>query len=207
VSRPAQAGSPIWFIEAAGRVWGPYPEARLASFVAEGRVARETLVGTRPEGPFAPAVQQARLRGLFGETGPDREVEAEVAALAPRPAARPQPRAEPVRAAAPEPREERVAEPGPGAEAARPLLVWTSLASVKGDRFEAALGGFGPFVRVQPGLWLVRARMGPAALRNALTRRMQAGDSLIVIHAPLDQTAWFNLDGETDRTLRQLWMG
>jgi hypothetical protein len=27
----------------------------------------------------------------------------------------------------------------------------------------------------------------------------------MVVDAPLGQAAWFNLDGETDRTLRQLW--
>ena len=57
-----------------------------------------------------------------------------------------------------------------------------------------------------PGLWLVRAKLGPAGLRNALTRRLESEDCVMVIAAPLNQAAWFNLDGETDRTLRQLWM-
>ena len=205
MSRAAQAGAPLWFIEAAGRVWGPYPEARLANFVAEGRVARETLVGPRPEGPFGPAVRQARLRGLFGETGPSGSDLDDTPAEPAQPT-RLQPRSQPAREAAPEPRVGRPAQTAAQPDPGRPLLVWTSLAGGRADRFEDVLDGVGPFARVQPGLWLVRSPLGPAALRNALTRRMQAGDSLMVVHASLDQAAWFNLDGETDRSLRQLWM-
>ena len=54
-------------------------------------------------------------------------------------------------------------------------------------------------------LWLVRARTGASALRNALTRRIGSDDALMVVEAPLEQAAWFNLAGDADRTMRQLW--
>jgi len=174
VGRTAGAGSGRWYIQAAGKVWGPYPESRVAEFVGEGRVAPDTLMGSRPEGPFAPAAHQYQLCGLFG------------AAV--------QPLAEAV-----EPLGGRVA-----AEA-KSLMVWASLGSQRTERFEALLGVYGPFLKVQPGLWLVRARIGAAGLRNALTRRLDAGDRLMVVEAELTEAAWFNLDGETDRALRQLW--
>jgi hypothetical protein len=184
MNRPVETGA-LWFIQAAGRVWGPYPEARMTSLVEEGRVAGETLVGSRPEGPFAPAAHQARLRALFGGAEP-----------APEPQPQPQPRA---------------AAPSPAAQveagAAQALLVFTTLTGPRADSFEGLLGAHGPYVRVQAGLWLVRTRMGPASLRNVLTRRLEAGDTLMVVAAGADQAAWFNIDGETDRTLRQLWMG
>lgn len=175
-SRPAPAAA--WFVQAGDRVWGPYPQARIEAFVAEGRVAAETLMAPAPEGPFRPAAQQPPLQGLFGDA-------ARVSAAG----------------------EARPAEPSPAPATApeRPLLVWAALKSQRPERFEALLGAFGPFVRVGPGLWLVRARSGPAALRNAMTRRLEAADSLMVLEAPLGQAAWFNIDGQTDRALRQLW--
>ena len=185
MNRPVESGASVWFIQAAGRVWGPYPETRMTSFVDEGRVAADTLVGVRPEGPFAPAAHQMRLRGLFG--GHDfAEMESASELAAPIPA-HPQAKVE--------------------AGAARPMLVVTTLKGARADSFEALVGAHGPYVRVQAGLWLVRTPMSPASLRNVLTRRMEAGDSVMVVAAAADQAAWFNLDGETDRTLRTLWMG
>ena len=168
------AGAParVWFVQAAGKVWGPYPDARIEAFVAEGRVAAETLLGTTAEGPFLPAARQARLHRLFGDVG--------LAAEAP--------------------------EPAPAApSAARALMVWAGLKSQAPERFEQAVAAHGPFVRIGADLWLVRSRLGPSALRNALTRRLGQADALMVVEAPLDQAAWFNLDGDADRTMRQLW--
>lgn len=170
----AQAAA-VWFVQAGGKVWGPYPEARIESFVAEGRVAAETLLSPQAEGPFRPAARQARLHRLFGDV--------ELASGDVVPEARAMEEASP----------------------ARPLLVWAALKSQRPDRFEELLGAHGAFVRIGPGLWLVRARLGPAALRNVMTRRLDAGDRLMVLDAPQDQAAWFNLDGDTDKTLRALW--
>ena len=56
---------PRWWIEAAGRVWGPYPQARMEAFVAEGRLTAASLVGESSGGPFAPAALDAALTRLF----------------------------------------------------------------------------------------------------------------------------------------------
>jgi len=172
VSRADGSGGALWFIRAAGRIWGPYPEARMADFVQEGRLAAETPVASTAEGPFVAASHQARLYRLFASP----EADAGPSASGP-----------------------------PEASSSRALLVWASLKSRRPDRLEALIGALGPYVQVEPGLWLVRTSMTPAALRNALTRRLEAEDRLMVLAAPLGQVAWFNLEGETDRTLRQLW--
>ena len=173
----------VWFVQAAGKVWGPYPQARIEDFVSEGRVAAETLMAEAAEGPFLPAARQARLHRLFGDVEPDL-----------------------VGPAGQEERQDRLALLE-GAGAARAVVVWAALKSQSPERFEQALAVHGPFVAVGSGLWLVRARMGPAALRNALTRRLDSSDRLMVLEAPLAQAAWFNIEGEADRTLRQLWGG
>jgi hypothetical protein len=166
----------VWFVQAAGKVWGPYPETRIEAFVAEGRVAAETLLASAAEGPFHPAARQARLHRLFGDVEPAMDGTG-FGAAAPAYA------------------------PGP----ARALMVWVGLKSQRAERFEQLIAAHGPFVRIGADLWLVRTRMAPPALRNALSRRLEATDTLMVMEAPLDQVAWFNLDGDTDRTLRQIW--
>ncbi len=83
----ALAASPVrrlqrrWWIEAAGRVWGPYPQGRMEGFVAEGRLTASSLVAEAPEGPFAPAALEEALSGLFVSP----------ATPAPAPAVRPEP--------------------------------------------------------------------------------------------------------------------
>jgi hypothetical protein len=43
-------------------------------------------------------------------------------------------------------------------------------------------------------------------LRNALSRRLRDGDALLVVEAPLERTAWFNLDQVSEQDLRRLWI-
>lgn len=190
-SQPS-AGAGAWWVQAGGKVWGPYALARVEAFVAEGRVAAETLMAQAEAGPFGPAARQAGLSRLFGEPEPAPERASE---RAPEPA--------PVEAPHRHPAARAAANTAP----ARPLLVWAALTGQKTERFEQLLAAYGDFVRVGPGLWLVRAPFEPAALRNVMTRRLDSTDSIMVMEAPLDRAAWFNLDGETDRTLRQLWGG
>jgi hypothetical protein len=73
------------------------------------------------------------------------------------------------------------------------------------EHFERALGAYGETVRVRPEMWLIRARLAAPALRNALSRRLSGSDHLMVIEAPLEKAAWFNLDGDLDRRLRRVW--
>jgi hypothetical protein len=170
-----------WYVQAEGRVWGPYAETRLAAFVAEGRVGATSLLADDVAGPFAAAVTQPALRPLF------TPVEAEVQSQAPASTS----------AARPAPQQ---------AGEARPLLVFAGFRDGDAATFEAALANHGPYERVSRGVWLVRARMGAAGFRNVLSRRFRAGDTLLVVEAGLEQAAWFNLDQAEERRLRALWI-
>jgi hypothetical protein len=191
----AGPSSHMWYVRAAGGVWGPYPEARVAGFVAEGRVRAETPISPWAEGPFTPAAANPEFHLLFAKAAqsPRPEAPAPVTAV-PRPAAaeRPEP------SATPAPRE---ATPGTGP--LRILVIWAAVDPERLPAFHAVLGGLGAGVTVQPGLWLVQARAAPAAVRNALSRRLAAADQLLVVEATLDQAAWFNLP--RDRDIRALW--
>lgn len=169
-----------WWIAAEGRTWGPYPDARLTGFRDEGRFGPESLVAREEAGPFAPAAETPELARLFAAEGPG-DPEAAAGTLSGE-----------VEASAATP-------------ASRPLLVLTDAPQAEHPAFEAALGGHGEAVRLRPGLWLARVHAGAAALRNALSRRMDGASMLLVVEAPLSAAAWFNLDGGTDRALRRLW--
>ncbi|MHB8284088.1 MAG: hypothetical protein ACYDD1_05380 [Caulobacteraceae bacterium] len=217
-----QTHSPAWYIQAAGRVWGPYPYSRMAEFVGEGRLSPGSLVGAHPGGPFGAAEFRRELLDLFAPAMPG--------AASPSPQAAEPKREEPRQAAAqrPEPSPaiaaptESVAEidvfadpPAPAAlqpvaastsmVPARAMVVWADLASLTPVRFEAVLAAYGPYASIRPGLWLVQARMSPSALRNALSRRLRTEDALLVLQAPLEQVAWFNLAPTAERDLRHLW--
>jgi len=86
-------------------------------------------------------------------------------------------------------------------------VVWADLASLSANQFEALMGRYGAVIAIRPAVWLVQARCDAAALRNALSRRLTGADALMIIHAPLDQAAWFNLDSAAERRLRQVWGG
>ena len=60
---------------------------------------------------------------------------------------------------------------------------------------------------IRPGLWLVQARTNASTLRNLLSRRLGEADALLVVEAPLEQAAWFNLEPARDRELRRMWTG
>jgi len=202
VRRREAGAQTLWYVRAEGRVWGPYPDARMGTFVTEGRISPSSLVCDALEGPFVPAEQLNPLRRLFGLPLLEGEVDATTgesqAAL---------------EAQAPE-RRDRLAglqalleQAGarPAAAASRPILVIAALASLPPTAFESILAQHGPFERLEDGLWLVRTRLAPAALRNALSRRLRADDRLIAVDAPLNRTAWFNLSAEKERRARALW--
>jgi hypothetical protein len=86
-------------------------------------------------------------------------------------------------------------------------LIWAELASLSPDRFEALVARYGAVVALRPTVWLVQARCDAAALRNALSRRLTGADALLIVQAPLDQAAWFNLDSAAERRLREVWGG
>ena len=177
--------SHMWYVKAAGGVWGPYPEARLAGFVAEGRVTADTPVSPWAEGPFAPASATPEFASQL-QPGP-AEVEA------------PEPAQPPAATPAPSPR----AATGPS----RPLLVFAAVAAESAPGFHAALVAAGSGMAIRSGLWLVRTQEGAAALRNRLSRGLGPADALLVVEAPLEHAAWFNLEPARDRELRRLWGG
>jgi hypothetical protein len=208
---PSAAGAePAWFVQAAGQVWGPYSRTRIERFVVEGRLTPLSLVSAHREGPFEPAGARRGLSSLFRDAEPYRHQPAPSVATEPASVALPQREPAPDQAPTTLPKfAPRLDSPevAPSGGALRPLLVWADLESLSAPQFEALLARYGDFVAVRPAVWLVQSRIKAAALRNALSRRLTGADTLMIVHAPLDHAAWFNLDSAAERTLRKLWAG
>jgi len=199
---------PAWFVQAAGRIWGPYSPVRIARFVAEGRVTPQSLLSVEIDGPFHPAGRWRGLAPLFQVQVPKLYHHQPAPIAEAEPASRPTPTVQPKPATNPTPSPRLdTPQPAPSPAPTRPLLVWADLASLSVDRFETLIARYGVLVPIRPGVWLVQARCDAAALRNALSRRLTGADALVIVHAPLDQAAWFNLDSAAERTLRQVWGG
>jgi hypothetical protein len=179
---------------------------RIARFVAEGRVTPHSLLSVEIDGPFHPASRWRGLAPLFHAPKFYHHQPAPIAEA--EPASRPTPTVQPKPATNPTPSPRLdTPQPAPSPAPTRPLLVWADLVSLSVDRFETLIARYGVVVAIRPGVWLVQARCDAAALRNALSRRLTGADALVIVHAPLDQAAWFNLDSAAERTLRQVWGG
>ena len=190
--QPDAPAEPSWFIQAAGQVWGPYKGTRIVRFVAEGRVTPQTLVAAGADGPFHPAGRWRSLAPLFQGPKLYHHQPAPGSKSEPAPRFAPTPKPEPI-------------QPAPSAAPVAPLLVWAELVSLDAGRFGALIARHGGAIAIRPTVWLVQARCSPAALRNALSRHLTGADALMIVHAPLDRAAWFNLDSAAERRLRQLW--
>ena len=213
---PASSSAPqpgqVWYIQAAERVWGPYPQARLASFVVDRRLTADSLIATHASGPFGPAGRRRELERLFEPfaTAPEApEPTPAPTTLQPMPAS---PTPAPAAATPAQPRAATFSRKPPQNRVAagaplRALVVWADLTSLSSVAFEVALAHHGAFVGVRPGVWLIRSASEAASLRNALSRALTGEDALLVLEAPLERAAWFNLDHEAEWNLRQLWSG
>ncbi len=166
----------------------------------------ESLVSADIEGPFHPAGRWRGLAPLFHAPKLYHHQPAPIAEAAPAPQPTPVAQLKPATKPTPSPKLD-TPQPSPSAAPTRPLLVWTDLSSLGADQFEALITRYGIVVPIRPGVWLVQARCDAAGLRNALSRRLTGADALVIVHAPLDQAAWFNLDSAAERRLRQIWGG
>jgi hypothetical protein len=169
-------------------------------------VTPESLVAAEIDGPFHPAGRWRCLAPLFSPPNLYHHQPAPIPEAQPVSQPTPSAPSKPEMQPAPSPKLD-TPEPSPSTAPTRPLLVCAGLTSLTADLFEALLGRYGAVVAVRPTVWLVQARCDPATLRNAVSRRLTGADALVIVHAPLDQAAWFNLDSAAERRLREVWAG
>ncbi|HEY4343995.1 MAG TPA: hypothetical protein VGN05_06610 [Parvibaculum sp.] len=198
-----------WLLKYGDRVYGPYFDEAMRAYIAEGRIVPQSLIA--PEGtlPDAETWQSAAtvpaFSGLFG---------ARAAPAAP--AAETKVEAKPVEPA----RSEPVAQtngprptygPGKGqvdrrrqAETANFIVIMDIKARFAGP-LEQAIMSLGPAYKLAPNVWCVNTNATAAGLLNDLSIHIGKTDSMFIVDATRDRTAWHNLGPETDAKIRRVW--
>lgn len=85
------------------------------------------------------------------------------------------------------------------------FIIVADIRSETGSAFESALSHFGDETKILDGVWLLRTASSAATLRNELSHLLDRDDSLFVVDASRNKTAWFNLGEEIDRRIREVW--
>tara|TARA_R110002073_G_scaffold117697_3_gene256327 strand:+ start:853 stop:1371 length:519 start_codon:yes stop_codon:yes gene_type:complete len=85
------------------------------------------------------------------------------------------------------------------------FIIVAEIQSESSQAFESALSHFGDETRIVDGVWLLRSASTASTLRNELSHLLDRDDSLFIVDATRDRTAWFNLGDVVDQRIRDLW--
>ncbi len=206
-----------WLLKYGDRVYGPYSPEAMQAYIAEGRIVPQSLIapeGTLPGAEtWQPAASVAFFSDLFDAARraiPATALEAEPARAEPartEVTQAPQ-RSEPVeQASSPRP----VYGAGKGqtdrrrqAETANFIIIMDIKARFTGP-LEQAIMSLGPAYKLAPNIWCVNTNATAAGLLNELSIHIGKTDSMFIVDATRDRTAWHNLGPETDAKIRRVW--
>ncbi len=201
MAQGTRAATERWLLKYGDRVYGPYTPDAMKSYIAEGRIVAQSLIA--PEGtlPGADAWQPASSTAPFAEF---------FGRAVPMPAATPAQPREPEPAAASSTgrapygsgkgQVDRRRQP----ETANFVIVMDIKARYAGP-LEQAIMSLGPAYKLAPNVWCVNTNATAAGLLNDLSVHIGKTDSMFIVDATRDRTAWHNLGLETDATIRRVW--
>lgn len=214
-----------WLLKYGDRIYGPYSEEAMTGYIAEGRVIGTSIVAPEGSGlsdaawqpantvetfaahfsPVAvPAAKPAMVEPQAAVTEtPEGEVEAVTPTVAPAKAVSPTPNAD----------DGKRANYGPGKgqtdrrrqpETSNFLIVMDVKSRYTGP-LEEAIMSLGPAYKLAPNVWCVNTDATAAGLLNDLSIHIGKTDSMFIVDATRDRTAWHNLGPETDAKIRRVW--
>lgn len=198
-----------WLLKYGDRIYGPYTFDAMKSYIAEGRVIAQSIIA--PEGtlPGAEAWHSAALypdfAELFGASRPAPQTEAPVQTAAPQrqpDIERVEPQQDGGRSAygSAKGQTDRRRQP----ETANFLIIMDIKARYAGP-LEQAIMSLGPAYKLAPNVWCVNTNATATGLLNDLSIHIGKSDSMFIVDATRDRTAWLNLGPETDAKLRRVW--
>lgn len=198
-----------WLLKYGDRVYGPYSSEAMQSYIAEGRIVAQSLIAPEGASPDSDEWQSAVTIPAFAELLTAR--------AAPAPEARRDEIAAPQPVAAkPEPASQTGgARPAYGpakgqvdrrrqAETANFIVIMDIKARFAGP-LEQAIMSLGPAYKLAPNVWCVNTNTTAAGLLNDLSIHIGKTDSMFIVDATRDRTAWHNLGPETDAKIRRVW--
>ena len=172
-----------WTINAGGKVYGPFSSERMRGFVAEGRLASNSLVARENTSDWHEAGSEPELSDLFPAPGDSASETRLEKSSAPPVTAQPE---------IPEGQRSHFA-------------IVVDLKSHAVSKLENAITTFGPAYRLLPNVWIVSTDQTVSAIRNRLVQELGKSDSLFVVDASRGKAAWFNFGPEADVRIRRVW--
>jgi GYF domain 2 len=176
-----------WHISVQDRAYGPYTEAQMEAFVAEGRLAPHSLVARAGETQFRPAGEEPALAFLF-----EPAISGAIA--------QPMTPQEPAAAQAFGRHDDQQA----AGERAH-IIVLADMKSRSITGLEEEIYNLGPAHPILPQAWLVVSELPVQAVRNLLVQKLGKLDTIFVIDATHDKASWFNFGPESDIRIRRIW--
>ena len=201
-----QTDATRWLLKYGDRVYGPYSHDAMTGYIAEGRVIASSIVAPEGTENWSAANEVDAFAESFGITkdqdrvAPNYRTPAEETAE-PEPEIRQEatPEARPVYGPA-KGQTDRRRQP----ETANFIVIMDIKARYAGQ-LEQAIMSLGPAYKLAPNVWCVNADLTAAGLLNDLSIHIGKTDSMFIVDATRDRTAWHNLGPETDAKLRRVW--
>jgi hypothetical protein len=184
--------SDTWTISVSGRSYGPYTAAQMQAFVAEGRLAPQSLVARAEENQYRAAGEDAFLASLFRPAAP--------APVQPQ---------RPAQFFTAEGNEDiqsfsRQEEDAPVGHRTHFIIV-ADMKSRSISGVEEEIFNLGPAIPIMPQAWLLASDMAINAIRQILVQKLGKLDMLFIADATHDKAAWFNFGPEQDSRIRRIW--
>src|SRR5262249_31886622 len=179
-----------WTISVAGRSYGPYTAQQMQGFVAEGRLAPQSLVARGHENQYRAASEDATLAAFF------------------RPAAPAQPK--PAQFFTAEGNQDvqsfgRHQDDEAASGQRTHFIIVADMKSRSISGLEEEIFNLGPAVPIMPQAWLLASDMAINAIRQTLVQKLGKLDMLFIADASHDKAAWFNFGPEADSRIRRIW--
>lgn len=213
-----------WLLKYGERVYGPYSHDAMIGYIAEGRIVASSLIapeGTAADAPdWLPASSVASLASKFATPAPTtaeapRVIPAYGVAATPSADQPVEVSAQIQQAILPQTSAEAAARPAYGPakgqtdrrrqpETANFIVIMDIKARYAGQ-LEQAIMSLGPAYKLAPNVWCVNTNSSAAGLLNDLSIHIGKTDSMFIVDATRDRTAWHNLGPETDAKIRRVW--
>lgn len=206
----SDAGARRWLLKYGDRVYGPYSFDAMKSYIAEGRVIAQSVLapeGTPPvSNNWLNADQIADFAPFFGampEAAPAVQDQPVVQSAASDATAQREPeeeRRERVTYGSSKGQVDRRRQP----ETANFIIIMDIKARYAGA-LEQAIMSLGPAYKLAPNVWCVNTNGTASGLLNDLSMHIGKTDTMFIVDATRDRTAWLNLGPETDAKIRRVW--
>jgi len=181
--------SASWMVNVGGRAYGPYTDAQMAAFAAEGRLAPESLIARSNDTQFRAAGEEPALAAYFPPT-PGKQI-------SPAPAAHSDTKPSSVFGRSKD-ESQKTGEPSH-------VVIIADMKSRSIAGLEEEIYRLGQACPLLPQIWLLRTDQSVNAVRNHLVQQLGKLDVLFVVDATNNKAAWFNFGPEVEARIRRVW--